>query len=64
MKPEVQKAHQTIEDIKVMLRRGGDYNTLKELAERPLAVINAEGERIAKEYGRKHKKLTFQYLTR
>ena len=64
MKPEIQKAYQTIEDIKIMLRRGGDYKTLKELAEKPLAVINAEGERIAKEYGKKFNKLTFQYLTR
>lgn len=64
MKPEVQNAHQKIEDIKIMLRRGGDYNTLKALAEKPLATINAEGERIAKEYGQKHRKLTFQYLTR
>lgn len=64
MKPEIQKAYQTIEDIKIKLRRGASYDDCKVEAIEPLQIINLEGERIAKEYGKKHKKLTFQYLTR
>lgn len=57
-------AQQVIEDVRVKLRRGAQYEACMLEAEPALEIINQKGAEIAKQHGRKFKKLSFSYLMR
>jgi phage FluMu gp28-like protein len=64
MKPEILEAYQKIEDVKIKLRHGANYNACQEEARPALEVLNSEGTLIAKRCGTKFKKLSFTSLMR
>jgi len=54
------KAKARLDEIKSLYKTGRvSYDEAKELAFEPLRVLNEEMRRIAKEFGRKHRRVQF-----
>jgi hypothetical protein len=61
---KIKKAREVIEKIKLELRQGKDYDRCEQEAQEPLAILNARGKEIAKQFGMKHRDLSFTSIMR
>lgn len=59
-KTKGQQAKDKLEEIKILLRTEQiTYEQAKEMAQEPIKTLNEEMEKIAKQFGRKHSKISF-----
>lgn len=61
---QVEQARMKIMEIKVKLQSGESYEKCFEEAKEPLKILNEKAREIAKQYGMKHKDISFTSIMR